>query len=329
MPASTWLPEARLPSIGSLVALPVPAEAPVGPVPLEPPVGLAGWLGAQLAEVSPRTPTALPQTVTGTDGEMSPTFTPTWLPEAIGPVSRTPIPAGASPVRSSRVSSPVGSRLSVAGSPTRVKGLDPSSPTPARLAVASRSSSRPARRVSLAEASAGPAGSCPPRRRRWPTGTSGWPRPGPRWCRAWSRARRRPGPCRAPGPLPGSPVGLAAAGLGAGAGAGAAAAADQPGQDPAVGADPDLGGGRAAEAGGDVGGDVLGAGGAGAEGQQAPAERGRAECTLHPQVHLELSLVAGSRTWSTSPEVARRERRPGGRSARGRPTGRGGRVRGR
>ena len=42
----------------------------------------------------------------------------------------------------------------MAGSPTRVKGLDPSRPTPARLTAASRSSSRPARRDSLAEASA-------------------------------------------------------------------------------------------------------------------------------------------------------------------------------
>src|SRR5215211_6245641 len=116
---AAWLP-ARVPLVW--VKSEVPAD--------DPPSEEAGWPVPQLAETSPRAPTLLPQTVTGTDGETSPTFTPAWLPEAIGPVSRTPIPAGVSPVRSSRVSSPVGRRLSVAGSPTRVKGLETSSPTP-------------------------------------------------------------------------------------------------------------------------------------------------------------------------------------------------------
>ena len=91
MPASTWLPEARLSSSEPVDELPVPAEVPPGPV--------DGWAGAQAAEASPRTPMPLPQTVTGIDGEMSPASTSTWLPEAIGPDSRTPMPAGASPAR--------------------------------------------------------------------------------------------------------------------------------------------------------------------------------------------------------------------------------------
>jgi len=74
--------------------------------------------------------------------------------------------------------------------------------------------------------------------------------------------------------------------------AGTAAAADQAGQDPPVGADPHLRGGGAADPGRDVGGDLLGAGGAGPEGQQAPAERGNSDCALHPQVHLDLSFFS-------------------------------------
>jgi hypothetical protein len=102
-----------------------------------------------------------------------------------------------------------------------------------------------------------------------------------------------------PGPDP-DPAGgartTAATGLDGDAGAAGAgltaAAADQPGQDPAVGTDPHLRGGGAADPGRDVGGDFLGAGGAGAQGQEAPAERGNADCALHPQVHLDLSFFS-------------------------------------
>jgi hypothetical protein len=175
-----------------------------------------------------------------------------------------------------------GQQGSPAGSPTRVKGLEPSRPTPARLAVASRSSSRPPGGPGQAGVGVGPGagvGAC--------VGVGGG-RPGPGGDRGVGRTRRsRPG---APGPergvgrgqagYPGpDPDAVGAAGPDDAAGAGLAAAADQAGQDPAVRADAD------------VGRHLLGAGGAGGGGQQAPAQRGRAECTLDSQVHEDLSFL--------------------------------------
>ena len=194
------------------------------------------------------------------------------------------------------------------------EGARPEQPDPARLAVASRSSSRPARRDRLAEASAraglvSARGACP----------GG---PGPRGGRGLARGGAAPCPERdvglgraghlVPGPDAG---GAAAAGLGAGAGPGAAAAADQPGQDPAVGADPDLRGGRwprRAET-----------SAATSWALAAPALRASrpplsAAAPIARFIHSSLGALLGSEFEDVEhvAEVARRERRPGGRSAR-------------
>src|SRR5215213_1505297 len=94
------------PEVPGMPEVPVDPGVPVMPsVSVEPPGSVVPGGGAmippvlvsaaQATEASPSRPAPLPQTVTGTDGETSPTSTAACLPEAIRPVSRTPMPAGA------------------------------------------------------------------------------------------------------------------------------------------------------------------------------------------------------------------------------------------
>jgi hypothetical protein len=62
---------------------PVPEGPPVPPVPPLPPLP-ACWPVPQLAELSPRAATPLPQTVSGADADTLPMRASTWLPEPQG-----------------------------------------------------------------------------------------------------------------------------------------------------------------------------------------------------------------------------------------------------